>query len=391
MATVDANDNSLWLVKPTADALALEDGREHIGQLTTTTVYTVSGRAVAAPAGSDFLIFVDSDNNLRYIDGSEEEVINDDGDWSSIAISPDWSRLVATSVNDEPYIWYLDLEQPENSTRIELYHPTTQEGIRQDIVKYADALQWDPNSTYVIYDVLNSLPGPDGEPIEFWTINVLEPTSETIWPLFPPQPEGVHIANPSRTSAFRVKPDTTFEDCRMLYERVDVPNARTEISVMDFCKGGERVCKDCGEGVLFTWPEPIFTYPGFINGDREIIFQLPYIEDDVLSINLFRQPLTDDGFSPLGDPLGFVPDSLYPMAFILAGDASADIIATAAPPAPNPDFDGDGTVGFSDFLQFASRFGSGQGDTGFDAKYDLDGDGSVGLGDFLIFASAFGS
>ena len=55
------------------------------------------------------------------------------------------------------------------------------------------------------------------------------------------------------------------------------------------------------------------------------------------------------------------------------------------------DFDGDGTVGFSDFLQFAGAFGSNRGDAGYDVRYDLDGNGSVGFSDFLIFAGAFGT
>ena len=57
---------------------------------------------------------------------------------------------------------------------------------------------------------------------------------------------------------------------------------------------------------------------------------------------------------------------------------------------PNPDFDGDGTVGFSDFLLFAAQFGLLPDDEAFQARYDLDRDGAIGFGDFLIFASAFG-
>ena len=55
-----------------------------------------------------------------------------------------------------------------------------------------------------------------------------------------------------------------------------------------------------------------------------------------------------------------------------------------------PDFDGDGQVGFSDFLAFAGQFGTRQGDGRYEAKYDLDSDGAVGFGDFLIFSSSFG-
>ena len=58
---------------------------------------------------------------------------------------------------------------------------------------------------------------------------------------------------------------------------------------------------------------------------------------------------------------------------------------------PSPDFDGDGTVGFSDFIAFASNYGTQRGDAAFDARFDLDGDGDVGFSDFLIFAGAFGS
>ncbi len=58
---------------------------------------------------------------------------------------------------------------------------------------------------------------------------------------------------------------------------------------------------------------------------------------------------------------------------------------------PSPDFDGDGTVGFSDFLAFAGAFGSQQGDGTYDTRFDLDGDGAIGFGDFLAFAADFGS
>ena len=68
----------------------------------------------------------------------------------------------------------------------------------------------------------------------------------------------------------------------------------------------------------------------------------------------------------------------------IAGNAFADDTSTL------PDFDGDGTVGFGDFVKFAAKFGQGRGDDGYDADYDLDNDGSIGFSDFVIFAAAFG-
>ena len=59
--------------------------------------------------------------------------------------------------------------------------------------------------------------------------------------------------------------------------------------------------------------------------------------------------------------------------------------------ASSPDFDGDGTIGFGDFVKFAAKFGLGQGDDGYDAQYDLNGDGEIGFSDFVIFAQFFGT
>ena len=67
--------------------------------------------------------------------------------------------------------------------------------------------------------------------------------------------------------------------------------------------------------------------------------------------------------------------------------------ATAVAPAsvaPSADFDGDGQVGFTDFLMFAAAFGAQPGQPGYSATYDLNSDDSIGFTDFLIFAAAFG-
>ncbi len=68
----------------------------------------------------------------------------------------------------------------------------------------------------------------------------------------------------------------------------------------------------------------------------------------------------------------------------IAFDANGDNNASLS------DFDGDGTVGFPDFVSFAGVFGSSEGDEKYDAKYDLNGDGEIGFSDFVIFAQNFG-
>ena len=67
-----------------------------------------------------------------------------------------------------------------------------------------------------------------------------------------------------------------------------------------------------------------------------------------------------------------------------------DISQHVTPLTPDPDFDDNGEVDFTDFVKFAAEYGFGHGDAGFDGRYDLDGDGTIGFGDFVIFAGAFG-
>ena len=68
----------------------------------------------------------------------------------------------------------------------------------------------------------------------------------------------------------------------------------------------------------------------------------------------------------------------------IAVDANGDKNASLS------DFDGDGTVGFSDFLIFAGVFSAREGDEKYDTRYDLNGDGEIGFSDFVVFAQNFG-
>ena len=75
---------------------------------------------------------------------------------------------------------------------------------------------------------------------------------------------------------------------------------------------------------------------------------------------------------------------------VVATAADLEPVAFTATARAASDFDGDGTVGFGDFVQFAANFGLSQGDEGYDARFDLDGNGAIGFSDFVIFAQAFG-
>lgn len=69
---------------------------------------------------------------------------------------------------------------------------------------------------------------------------------------------------------------------------------------------------------------------------------------------------------------------------------TVDSRASGDDTASIPDFDGDGTIGFSDFLIFGDVYGSSDGDEKYEATYDLNGDGEIGFADLLIFAENYG-
>ena len=77
-------------------------------------------------------------------------------------------------------------------------------------------------------------------------------------------------------------------------------------------------------------------------------------------------------------------------ANIASEPGASVVLRVAGSSAATPDLDGDGEVGFRDFIQFAQAFGSTTGDATFNATADLDSNGSVEFRDFVLFAQNYG-
>ncbi len=194
MINAEPIDNSLFLVRPVINNPATD-----IVQLTTTQVFTGTGNPISVADDGTVILFIDQNNFIRAIgpDGTNEQVISQDGVWSSIALSPDGGKLAATTVFQDTSIYVFDLLNPANSKAIRLYTPTTGQGTAADVTLFADALDWDFSGQFLIYDAFNRIPQASGAAIEYWDVNVLEVANEIIYPIFPPQEEGLSIGNPS--------------------------------------------------------------------------------------------------------------------------------------------------------------------------------------------------
>ncbi len=133
--------------------------------------------------------------------------------------------------------------------------------------------------------------------------------------------------------------------------------------------------------------------------------------------NLILAPTVEDGETAVSDTLGFTArdDSLFLIQVVPLPPQYASIMASfqleaplailgfakveddsepppVEPPEPgtSADFNGDGSVDFSDFIAFAQNFGRNDGDDNYDAKFDLTGDDRVDFSDFIAFAQQFG-
>ncbi|HCV25239.1 MAG: hypothetical protein CME13_23675 [Gemmatimonadetes bacterium] len=316
----DGFDTSLYLVR--SDFQSDED----IFLVTNTQVFTETGNAVDVAADGSFILFVDAANDLRIIntDGTDEEILSDTGDWSSIALSPDGRLLAATSVFVDTTIFMLDLIDPDNSREIILRGATTQEGIETSVVLFADAMDWDQDSEVLIYDAFNEVPTGTGDSFSYWSVGLLNPQTERTIPLFPPQPEGLHLGNPafSNTTARHVVFDFYDEDFES-----------NEIWIYDVVSG------DAGPIV----ETPSFAFPTFSADDSELAFEW---SPDGETINVARVQLSEDRLSAAADPEDFLFEAqtakwlLQPTSTSTAvEEVESDALPAAlqlAPNSPNP-------------------------------------------------------
>ena len=196
----NGNDHSLYL-------LDLEDGNQAT-QITETQVYTETANAVSSSANGSFIFFVNDMNDIvgyRSSDGLEINFTADldiNGIWHSIALSPNLSKFATTTIYIDSTIFVFDLAAGGPPNPIKLYSPTTDSTITSNVVLYADAMDWDPTSTYLIYDAFNSVPQNDGNdpPLEYWDVSLLYYEYELIFSIFSALPSGYSMANPSYAS-----------------------------------------------------------------------------------------------------------------------------------------------------------------------------------------------
>ena len=117
------------------------------------------------------------------------------------------------------------------------------------------------------------------------------------------------------------------------------------------------------------------------------------------SLHIIRPLLLDELLASLSESVRPLATSVLsqfvspddPVRIVITFEKATDTGTPGTPTTLTGDFDGNGTVEFSDFLLFVAQFGKSSSDDSFNASMDLDSSGTIDFPDFLLFVAAFGS
>ncbi len=304
----------------------------------------------------------------------------------SVAISPDGGTLAAGSLY-RLHLW--DLET------------------RREIATLKKHPGWIPSVAFSRDGALLATGGghiPDGgqdRTIRLWDVisrtevGMLEGHTNDVMSLSF-SPNGSTLASGSRDNTARLW------DVASRTEIATLAGHGSAVRAVSFSPGGSTLASGAEDHTIKLWEVGTRSLIGTMD-NRGSVYSVAFSPDGETFVSGSRgsvrlwdvetrnQITTLDGHSSEVHSVAFSPDG---RTLISGSDDGTmllwDVAQYLTPSIANPDFDGDGTVGFGDFVQFAGKFGSKRGDAGYEVRFDLDGNGAIGFSDFLIFAGAFG-
>lgn len=283
-----AGDSSLYMAK------AVVKGDSDITHLSSTQVFTGSGRPIAVSGDGSVFLFIDSKNNLRIIDAAGERVAGTPGAYKSVAVSPDGSTAALTTVQADAKIHLLDLAHPGQERAISLYTPAAGQSVQANTVVYADAIEFDATGKSLVYDCLNSVPQAQGNPIEFWDADMVDIESGVITPVLPTLPDGVSIGNPSFAKT---------SDLNVVFDLIDEFSGTFSVVAADLFTGSFRTL-DSGAVVPGS--------PRYSTRDDKVVFT--HAAGNAL--NVFQLSLQQDKLTPTGRAASYMANAQKPVWFV---------------------------------------------------------------------------
>jgi len=201
VAPIQGNDGIVFIYE--------YNGRSYLGgQQNGGTPYQISShpikntRPVPTQEGIGVL-FVDATNNLRLAalspDTVYDQAVTFDGYVRTIGGSQDGRYFAFTTTDNDNKLYLLDMnDNTGNSNKVIELHLPSDNNLTVKTLKYADVIDFDLSGKRIIFDALNEVKlGNDQQPVQTWSIGVLDIQSGNIQSLVPGQTQGVHIGNPA--------------------------------------------------------------------------------------------------------------------------------------------------------------------------------------------------
>lgn len=300
---LEGDDSVLFFrYDPFFDAFLL--GRRELGQgdsasgiLADTLEFPLLRRTSVTGDGS-IALFLTESNDIGFINTLTGAVSFAGllGQIHSIAMDPS-GLLYAAVLRDldsgEPInsILLIDL-QSEKETKVRLIAPT-QDGPPMDIIAYADAIDFLPDGSGLVYDALARIPIEGLGMVEAWTLYTLDIQTQSITMLIDLD-EGLDFGNPALGHSH---PNL------ITFEVVERATQTSEVYLVDLVSGTQ----------IFIHKQPeagLLGVPSFTGDDRAIIYTSRDNTNPTRG-SLFSQPIDPDSLALNGSPQIWLSDAIF--------------------------------------------------------------------------------
>lgn len=256
------------------------------------------------PAISDvtgIVIFVDQDNSLRALmadpQNPQETMLDTNRIWGSVAIGPGLNSLALTSIYQDTSIYYLDLVS--QTSKIFKIATKSYDAADTKTALYANSLSFEFSGQHLLFDAYNEIKQSTGKTISFWNINILDIETGYMDAVFPPQAEGISVANPSYSKT---------SNTRFTFDFIDQNKKEDYVFAADF---------NTGYAVKAAGPLPVIGYPTYSANDRVIAFHTIETVSGADHHAVEQVPLKENFLEPEGPAKAYAVDATYPYWFVI--------------------------------------------------------------------------
>jgi bacillolysin len=273
-------------------------------------IYTLSNTPVlnrpTVTDASGIILFVDTAHRLKVLyanpSNPQEAYLDTSAVWRGVAAGPGLNSIALISIYQDTAIYYYDFANNISKT----FKIVSQafDGQSTKTAIYADAMSFDPTGKYLLFDCYNEVNKSDGSKLSYWNINLLDIQQNNIQSVFPPQPDGIDVGNPS----FSKTSPTLFT-----FDYLNSHSDMDYVMAADFNTGNVATVA----GPFSTNAYTILGYPTYSGDDKTIAYHTTSLSNGNTVEAIQQVPLKDDKIEPNGASQPYVINATFPCWFVI--------------------------------------------------------------------------